>query len=188
MKSPLPKLEEMTDILDIKGIEVWNWKYYWLALGVAAAVVLAFLFWKIWRRYFKKPRSSDRDLSPIERALRRLDELTQQGYLEGGRVRLFYFNLSEIFRDYLEEGIQIKANEATLEELKPLLKSISDFTQDEISEATWLLETSDMAKFARYVPPKEDIVKSVKVCRLLMESLARRREKPAGEEADPVSA
>jgi hypothetical protein len=141
---------------------------------VAAAILLYFM-WRLWRLRAGRAKPS-RLLTPIERALQRLEELTQLGFLEGGRVRLFYFNLSEIFRDFLEEELAIKASEATLEELKPLLKNSPEFTQQEIGEANWFLELSDMAKFARYVPPKEDIIQSVKTCRVLMEALARRRE------------
>ena len=182
MNPQLPKLEEMTDILDIKGIQVWNWTYYWLALGIVLGAVLLYFIWRLWRRRSGRAHPG-RKLRPIERALQRLEELTQLGFLEGGRVRLFYFNLSEIFRNFLEEELHIKATEATLEELKPLLKDCPDFTQQEISQANWFLEISDMAKFARYVPPKDDIIQSVKTCRVLMESLARRREGPGAPEA-----
>jgi hypothetical protein len=186
MVSPLPKLEDMTDILDIRGIQVWDWTYYWIALGALLVLLFLYLGWRLWR--LRSGRAAlARQLRPIERALQRLDELTQQGFLEGGRVRLFYFNLSEIFRDFLEEELKIKASEATQEELKPLLKNCSDFTQQEIGQANWFLEISDMAKFARFVPPKEDIIQSVKMCRLLMESLARRREIPR-EEVHSLSA
>jgi hypothetical protein len=181
MDHSLPKLEEMTDILDIKGVQVWDWTYYWLALGLLLALGLIYVVWRLWRRRSRRAVGTS-PLRPIERALQRLDELTQQGYLEGGRVRLFYFHLSEIFRNYLEEELQIKANEATLEELKPLLKGCPDFTQEEIIQANWFLELCDMAKFARHVPPKEDIIRSVKTCRVLIEALARRREISSGEE------
>lgn len=175
MNPSLPKLEEMTDILDIKGIQVWDLSYYWISLAVILSLGLGYLIYRLWRRR-SRHASQTRPLRPIERALQRMDELTQQGFLEAGRIRLFYFHLSELFRNFLEEELRIKANEATLEELKPLLKECADFTQEEIGRANWFLEISDMAKFARYVPPKEDIILSVKTCRVLMEALARRRE------------
>jgi hypothetical protein len=177
----------MTDILDIKGIQVWDWSYYWISLGVLLFLGLACLLYRLWRRRSGLGLAA-RPLRPIERALQRLDELTQQGFLEAGRVRLFYFHLSELFRNFLEEELRIKANEATLEELKPLLKGCSDFTQEEIGRANWFLEVSDMAKFARYVPPKEDIIQSVKTCRVLMEALARRRSISSEEQVNSLSA
>jgi hypothetical protein len=181
----LPKLEEMTDILDIKGIQIWDWTYYWVALGILLALLLGYFGWHLWRRRSGRALGT-KPLRPIERALQRLEELTQRGFLEGGRVRLFFFNLSEIFRDFLEEELGMKASEATLEELKPLIKACPDFTQEEIVQANWFLELSDMAKFARYVPPKEDIIQSVKTCRTLMEALARRRTVTLSEEAKMV--
>jgi hypothetical protein len=176
MPQTLPKLEEMRDILDIKGIKVWdlNW------VGVLLLIVLAaVLFWWI-MHFLKKKKLSMAEgalfKTPVEQALERLNDLVERGLIESGRVRQFYFSISEIFRDFLEAELHVPAAEATLEELKVLLKDISDFTQDEIKEAVWFLEICEMAKFAKYIPERDEIIRSVKTARVLMTTLARRRE------------
>ncbi len=95
--------------------------------------------------------------------------------VEGGQVRRFYFQLSDLFREFVEHELRLKAQEATLEELRPMFRDSLDLNNEEKREANWLLEMADLAKFARYVPPKEDIVQSVKVCRVWMTRLAERR-------------
>lgn len=176
MDIPLPKIEEMNDILDLKDMEIWDLTWLFAVLITMACLLILWGIYTLWNRRWRKRVSAEEIKSPIDHALDRLNELVGRGLLEAGKVRAFYFTLSEIFRDYLEDELKISANEATLEELKPLLKKISEFTQEESREAYWLLETSDMAKFAKWVPPKEDIVRSVKICRVLMTNLARRLE------------
>ena len=176
MDKKLPKLEEMKDILDLKGIHLWDLTWLWVSLAVLCVGVLGLITYHFIKKYREKQRPPGPPPTPIEKALGRLQELVNRGLVEAGKIRLFYFHFSEIFRDFLEEELGMMAHEATLEELKPLLKECQDFTQEEIKEAVWFLELSDMAKFARHVPPKEDMVKSVKTCRLLMSTLARRRQ------------
>lgn len=176
MDETLPKLEEMKDILDLKAIEVWDWNLYFLiAIGL---LVLLLALW-VYRKFFRK-KSTEQEVSapltPLESALGRLNELAGSGILEAGKVRSFYFSLSEIFRDFFEEETGIQANEATQEELRPLLKKTEELTGEELQEAYWLIELCDLAKFAKYIPEKEEVIKSVKTCRLLITSVAGRRE------------
>ncbi len=178
MATPLPKIEEMTDILDLKEFAIWDLGWFWTVLTVALAIFLAWGLYFYFKRHHKKMKDTGPPKTPIEEALERLQELVARGLVEGGQIRQFYFGLSEIFRDFLEQELRISAKEATLQELKPLLKGCQDFTQEELKETYWLLEASDLAKFAKVIPPKEDILRSVKSCRVLMITLARRREIP----------
>lgn len=172
----MPKLEEMRDILDIKGMPIWN-------LGWVAALLLILLGVLVawWLIYFYKKRKSKSSLqeppkSPMEIALDRITDLIQRGLIEAGHIRPFYFSLSEIFREFLEKELKIPATETTLEELRPILKNCHKFTTEELKEATWLLQLSDLAKFARETPKEAEIVQSVKTCRLLITSLGQRQE------------
>lgn len=184
MDESLPKLEEMQDILDLKAIEVWDWNLYFL---IAAGLLFLVLALWAYQKFFRKKQEEQHTappLTPLESALGRLNELAQSGFLEAGKVRRFYFTLSEIFRDFFEEETGIQANEATQEELRPLLKSTEELTGEELQEAYWLIELCDLAKFAKYVPENEEVIKSVKTCRLIISAVAQRREvKRRAEEA-----
>jgi len=102
--------------------------------------------------------------------------LVASRFLESGQVRRFYFGLSDIFREFIEREIGIMALETTLEELKPALKNSPALEPEEIRQACWFLDLSEMAKFAQYVPPREEIVESVKIVRLWITKVATRRE------------
>lgn len=188
MSRPLPKLEEMKDILDLKGIQIWDYTLWFWVLGglLLLTIILSLTYFWLKRRLRQKETAPPP--TPIQRALTQLEDLLKSDLLNTGNVRGFYFLLSEIFRNFLEEEIKILANEATLEELKPLLKNCPDFTQDELAEAFWFLEISDMAKFAKFHPENPEISKSVQSCRSLMETLARRRALPEDEGNTPSPA
>jgi len=176
MNSSLPKLEEMTDILDLKGMAIWDLSWLLILIGLILFFLIVGVVYYFYQARKNKLNNKAKKLNPIEEALERLNQLVLKKYIESGQIRPFYFILSEIFRHFLERELHIQAEEATQEELRPLLKKCPDLTQDEIKEALWLLEISDMAKFAKWVPPKDEIIKSVKTCRILMTTLARRRE------------
>lgn len=188
MPRPLPKLEEMKDILDLKGIQVWDYTlWFWIVGGLLLLTIILCLVYFWLKRRFRQKEAAPPP-SPLQRALAQLEELLNSDLLKTGNVRGFYFFLSEIFRNFLEEETKILANEATLEELKPLLKTCPDFTQDELAEAFWFLEISDMAKFAKYHPENPEISKSVQSCRSLMETVARRRIPPQnGKNSRPLA-
>lgn len=186
MPNKFPKIEEMKDILDIQGIQIWNLTWVWVLLFFLLVTFVVGLIFYLYQKNKHTKKTPKRILTPIEEALERLQALVNRGLIESGQVRLFYFSLSEIFRHFLERELPIQAEEATLEELKPLLKSFPDFTQEELKEIYWLLELSDLAKFARWVPSKDEIIRSVKTCRVMMATLARRRE-VLREESHPGS-
>jgi len=176
MKPDLPNLEQMKDILDLKGVQVWDWS---VPIAVIAGLLLLLLLFLIYLKFFRGRKSTEETgppPTPLEEALSRLNRLVDSGMVEAGKIRSFYFNLSEIFRDFMEKETGIQANEATQEELRPLLKSTEELTGEELSDAFWFIELCDLAKFAKYTPTKEEWVRSVKVCRLLITSVATRRE------------
>ncbi len=175
MRNPLPKLEEMTDILDLKDLIPWDLRWLWallISLG-AIAVVLLFLSW--WRRRGRRPPPPEQAKTPLEAAILKLEELVNSRLIESGQVRRFYFGVSDLFREFIEKELGIAACEETLEELKIQLKKSSEIQPQEYQEAMWLLDLADMAKFAKFVPVKDEIIKSVKVCRVWMVQVAERR-------------
>jgi hypothetical protein len=176
MPKLLPKLEEMTDILDLKDMRIWNLTWAWILLVSIVVILLAFLLYAWWkkRRAGKVPALPPK--TPLQVALEGLDELVNSRLAETGQIRRFYFKLSDIFREFIENELHLMALETTLEELRPKLKKCPDLEGEEANEALWLLELADLAKFAKFVPDREDLVKSVKVCRLWVSALAQRRE------------
>lgn len=181
MPTPLPKLEEMTDILDLKDIQAWDLRWVWALAASLAAILIFLLLRSLWRRPRKAKAGAGAPLSPLEAALKKLDDLVNSRLAESGQVRRFYFSLSDLFREFIERELEIPACEATLEELRPKLKTSPWLDPDRVREAVGLLELADMAKFAQYVPPRDELVKSVKLARAWMTQVAEGRARALAE-------
>jgi len=110
----------MTDIHDIKpplnpGADL-RWLYW--ALAIAAALLLAALAWRLWKKRKKLP-GAEMAPPPIPaetEAYQMLDALAADGNLSS---KQFYFRLSAIPRRYIERRYDIPAAEMTTEELLP---------------------------------------------------------------------
>jgi hypothetical protein len=179
----------MTDILDLKDIHAWDMRWIW-ALGL---LLLAAALFPLLRSWLRRPKAAKGEtvipLTPLQAALKKLDELANSRLVESGQARRFYFGLSDLFREFIERELGIPACEATLEELRPKLRACEDLKPEQVRDAIWLLELADMAKFAKFVPSREEIVKSVKVCRDWVTQVAEaKRVRIASLEAEKVGA
>jgi hypothetical protein len=181
MATPLPSVDQMSDILDLKDIHAWDLRWIW-ALGASLLLILLFLLLRSWWRRPRAPKQAAAiRLTPIEAALKKLDELVASRLVESGQVRRFYFGLSDLFREFLERELEIPACEATLEELRPKLRSSPWLQPDQSREAVELLELADMAKFAQFVPSREEIVGSVRRTRAWVTQVAEQRQRALAE-------
>lgn len=176
MNKSLPKLEQMTDILDLKEMALWDLRWIWILAASLAGVLLLWLLSSWWRRRKTRAAPAGPPQTPLQAALEALDGLVNSRLIESGQAQRFYYRLSEIFREFIEREMDLPALEATVEELRPQLKKSPDLKGEEAAEAMWLLELADMAKFAKQIPEREDLVKSIKLCRLWMTRVAERRE------------
>lgn len=148
--------EKAADIKDIKEpLEMErNWAHYRKALPwVAASLLLALLaFWGIWRKKRASGVGENRlTLLPAhEVAIAELKKIGET-LLANNQIREFYFQLSEIMRQYFSRRYRINALEATTEELirdlhdQPVPSQSRDLIPD-------FLNGCDLVKFAKYVP------------------------------------
>ena len=113
-----------------------------LLIGVGVAVVL------VVRRRRRRPQPP---VPPHEQALEAMRRLGRQQLLEKGEVQRFFFELSEIFRFYLERRFSILAVESTTEELLPRLLGLAELPAPVRERTEEFLRQSDLIKFAKTV-------------------------------------
>ena len=99
-------------------------------------------------------------LPPHVIARQKLDALEAEKLWQKEEVKLYYVRLSEIVREYVELRFTILALESTTYEIMCELrnKEISKEANAILSE---LLETSDLAKFAKYKPMPDENMKAM---------------------------
>lgn len=141
-------------IHDIKPLEEYPlpWlDYFWMAL--AGLTLLAFIYF-LWRRWKNRPvslnlPSSAPVLTAEQLALEELETLKNKEWLKIGRTQEHFFELSEIFRRYLENRYQFPAREWTTEEITAHFKNFPSLSDNLKLKARSILAQTDRVKFAR---------------------------------------
>ncbi len=142
------------DVYDIKPLEEYPlpWiNYLWIALAGFALLGLVCLVWFKWKSDPLPLRVSNPvlDLTPEELAFKELKILKNKEWLQIGRAQDHFFELSEIFRRYLENRYHFPAREWTTEEITAHLKSAPNLTDNLKLQARSILTQTDRVKFAK---------------------------------------
>ena len=139
---------------DIKPLEdippPWR-QYLWR--GLAALALLGGLYY-IWRQWKNRRLSGARSIqAPIltaeQLAFKELKILSDKNWLQIGRVQDHFFELSEIFRRYLENRYQFPAREWTTEEITNHFKKFPVLSENLKHQARFILAQTDRIKFAK---------------------------------------
>ncbi len=159
VKSVLEDKETAKDIKDIKPIATIK-RDYTLLIGfsVAFLLLLVLIIAVIYFYRVKFLKAKEQPLRPAhELALEELDRLQREGLIGRGIYKEHYFKLSEIFRRYLERRFHFQAVEKTTEEILPEIKDLKGFDEHVKSDAEKFLYNTDLVKFAKYTPEKQQI-------------------------------
>ena len=150
--------EKSVDIIDIKPLQKMerDLKPFILA-GCAAAVVLVVAIC-IFLYVRKRKKTSVEKRRPAHLiALEDIEKLEKDGLVERGIIKEHYFRLSDIFRTYIENRFDIPAVEQTTSELVPEINSLEKIDSEVKLKAEEFLKYSDLVKFAKYSPQKDEI-------------------------------
>lgn len=156
---------------------------WWVALLIL--LVIGGVLYLIFRKKEKKPKEKVY-VAPIQEAMLRLKELDERHLLEQNKIKIYYTELTDIVRTYIEKDISIPALESTTNEL---IETINDFnasselgiSKETIKELKEILQSADLVKFAKSKP----IVEEIKGHRSLSERILKNL-KPVKVEANEV--
>jgi len=128
--------------------------YLWWVVGFLILLAIGLFFWlrKKDIKILHKPI-----IPPFIIAMDRLKELDQKQLIKAKKLKLFYIELTDIIRHYIEDDLSISALESTSDEL---VETISDFNEsshlninkETIDKLSNLLKSADLVKFAKYKP------------------------------------
>ena len=150
-----------TDSADIMGLKpqqvagkrplLWLWLLF-AAAGLIAAVIAA----RYYIRKMKKAPPPPPPIPPYEEAIRALAALDSKNYLQKGMIREYVFELSEIFKRYIERRFGINAAEFTTEEMLAWI-GISPLDKEPRASMEWFFRATDPVKFAKFLPDQDII-------------------------------
>jgi len=146
-----------------------NYLYLIIILVVILAVIGFFVLHMIKTKPEKVDPGPVDPRMPWEIALDEINELKRANLIEEGLFKEYYSKLSDIVRRYFERRFQIKAPEMTTEEFLRSLEGSQDLTIDQNDVLKNFLNSCDIVKFAKYVPPVEEAKESITLAQQLIE-------------------
>ena len=128
----------------------------WTGMGLAGVLVIVIIALLLMRFVFNKkvkilPTEPEIILPAHVVALQKLEQIKTEKIWQQGQIKQFYTDITDVIREYLENGYEINAMEMTTDEIVALVKKNKEL--DEIRNVLKeMLELSDLVKFAKFVP------------------------------------
>jgi hypothetical protein len=148
----------VTSILGLKPQQsVGSPSLAWLWIVLAAFGVFAIIFFLA--RMIKKRSKAEvkpPPKPPYEEAIEALALLEAKQYLLKGMVREYVFELSDIFKRYIERCFEVNAAEFTTEEMLDWIK-VSSLEPEDRKICEWFFYTTDPVKFAKWLPDNDTL-------------------------------
>lgn len=153
--------QKMFEIKSIKSepktFDDYKHLLWWILLII---VIIATILYFVFRK--KKEKEVVVYLAPIQVAFQRLKELDEKQLLQQNKIKIYYSELTDIVRTYIEKDINIPALESTTNEL---IETIIDFNEsskmgiskETIHQLKTVLQSADLVKFAKSSPIVEEI-------------------------------
>lgn len=156
VKSVLPAQWESEDIRDIKPPIPIRGRWWWLGLGLLAAVGAGLAIWWSRRRDRRTGVTGPPPRLPHEVALEALEVLRSERLPAQGRYEEYYVRLSDVVRRYVEQRFTLRAPEMTTEEFLQVASHHESLTQAQRQLLRDFLMHCDLVKFARYQPSEQE--------------------------------
>ena len=169
--------EDMKDIKDLKPqIPFPNLLPLWLMLGVLGLTTLVFFGLRLLRQLRRRRQAEASLPDPWDEALAALERIAGQGWLEQGAVKRHYYAVSEVLKRYLTRRYGFPALDQTTSEMVLAMRRAR---VDAREEFTGFFRRADMVKYAKLVPPADEMLGAAGAARQLVEKTT---PKPAAED------
>lgn len=153
---PVDTTKAFRPIKQIRSVP-FNILAYWPYL-LGGLVVLLLLIYFIFLRKKKIKIIPEKVIPkepPYEQAIESLHKLEKEELWQHNEVKSYYTRLTDILRLYLERQFQINAMEQTSDELLQNIKPVTKLNQQQ-NNLKYILQTADLAKFAKLQPLPEE--------------------------------
>jgi len=161
-------LEEGAELKDIKQpmeapigwSDIWPWLLGFIVLALIIFLLKKYVFNKKEEVKIEKPKV----IIPADiTALQQLTKLDKAQLWQGGNIKEYHTELSEIIRRYTEDRFNFIALELATDEIISELKS--KVNNEQLASITILLQRADLAKFAKSKPDEDENKESMQLAK-----------------------
>ncbi len=134
----------------------WDWikDNRWWIMGIVLIIILVigiYLFVKKRPRKVSPQLKVEPSLMAHQKAIHKLNDLQSKKLWQQGQLKEYYYQISIILREYLDNRYDIQSIEQTTDEIFKSLRSIS-LSKEDNSQLKQILTLSDLVKFAKETP------------------------------------
>ena len=168
-------------------LEKWRiWDAWPIAIALCVIALIAGLIF--YRRKQKKAAEVIIEIpkTPYELAMIGLDALAQEKYIQKGKLKEHYAQLSVVLRSYLENQFSFPASESTTREIGYGL-DVAKFPSELKSIILDKLQEIDLIKFAKVQPDMNEIEGSTESMRKQIQAIADEMVKPELSEENDLN-
>lgn len=176
-------IKDVKDIYEVDYKKPFPWWIVFLALGlIALGLLIYFLIKRRKKRVILDPVEEIQLIDPVDEALAKLNKIKEERSWTKVNAKIFFTQITDIIRRYLERQFQIEAEEMVSSEIMDALRKQS-FSSESENILLPVLRTSDFVKFAKYKPSPGEFEDSLsKAINFVLETRPRYKEE-GGEHA-----
>lgn len=182
-------LAPIKDIME-EPLKMSDWLPYVLYPlgGLLLFVLVVFLIRKFTRKEEVPPVEQKIWIPAHVTALGKLSDLEKGRIWQSGEIKVYYSQISQIVREYMENRFGFNALESVTHEIAPELQKQEEVPPSLQADVMSMLETADMVKFAKWQPSEEKHLKVLEVAKGFVEQTRGSDVPPegwvTGEEAE----
>lgn len=188
------EVKPLFDIKELKIKDIYPPFQFIDWLKILALLLIIFLIAYLIYRKIKKDMANKPEIfsssqienkTPYQAAMDEISKLLNSDLLSRGEFKLFYSQLSDILRIYLEREFSIQAMYMTT---KDIMKNISNIITEikDVLQLREFLDRCDAVKFAKYIPEQKEIQEDIEKLKHLLNAFDRisNLRKQASEKTD----
>lgn len=161
---PVDTAQAFKDIKDIYEVEYKKPFPWWIVFAVLGAAIIAFFVIRYLRNRKKRMAAEVVEekvyISPSDEALQKLRKMREERSWTKVNAKIFYTDLTDILRRYLERQFNIQAEEMVSSEILDAINKNS-ILYASVEKIEPVLKLADYVKFARYKPVPGDFEESL---------------------------
>ncbi|MEZ4774294.1 MAG: hypothetical protein R3D00_14005 [Bacteroidia bacterium] len=182
---------EIKPIKDIRGAPL---SFREVLPYLLIALLLAAIIWFVIRKIKNRPKPLPQENITVvptvpahEIAMRKLAILEEKRLWQKELIKDYYSELTDIFREYLENKFHIMALEYTTNEIISSLRQLPALKPIQVRQIDDLLTTADLVKFAKAKPASGENMEAMETIRNFVKDTIPWQETPAQTEKTPDS-